>query len=54
VNLPCGQIFRTNAAASIASHPAFLTTRDPPLVWGETGRTDRSDLPDGTSEIFYG
>jgi hypothetical protein len=43
---------RANAAASIASHPAFVTTRDPPLVWGETGRADRGDLPDGTSEIF--
>src|SRR5260221_8058186 len=31
--LPCDHLLRANAAASTTSHPASVTTRDPPLVW---------------------
>jgi NADP-dependent 3-hydroxy acid dehydrogenase YdfG len=43
---------RADAAASTASHPAFVTTRDPPLLGDEMARAGRTDLPDGESEIF--
>jgi hypothetical protein len=33
-----------DAATSIASHPAFVTTRDPPLYWGGTAREVIFDL----------
>jgi hypothetical protein len=51
-NLPCGQIFRANAAASIASHPAFVTTRDPPLWWGETGKLIELICPTAKAKYF--
>ena len=44
---------RANAAASTASHPAFVTTRDPPLLGDEMARAGRTDLPDGESEMFF-
>jgi hypothetical protein len=43
---------RADAAASTTSHPAFVTTREAPLVRAEMGRTPTGDLPDGLSEIF--
>ena len=44
---------RADAAASTASHPAFVTTRDPPLLGDEMARAGRTDLPDGESEMFF-
>jgi hypothetical protein len=49
---PCDHL-RTDAVASTASHPAFVTTRDPPLLGDETARAGRPDLPDGESEKFF-
>jgi hypothetical protein len=43
---------RADAVASTASHPAFVTTRDPPLFRVETARAGRTDLPDRESGIF--
>jgi hypothetical protein len=34
---PCDSICAPDAVASTASHPAFVTTRDPPSLRGETG-----------------
>src|SRR3981189_3287421 len=36
-----------NAAASTASHPAFVTIMIRPSVWGGMARICRDDLPDG-------
>src|SRR6478736_8950000 len=44
---------RANAAASTASHPAFVTTAKRPSCRERTGRAGRTDLPDGESEIFF-
>ena len=44
---------RANAAASTASHPAFVTTAIRPSCRERTGRAGRTDLPDGESEIFF-
>jgi hypothetical protein len=44
---------RADAAASTASHPAFVTTRDPPLLGDEMARAGRTDLPDELSEISF-
>jgi hypothetical protein len=45
---------RANAAASTASQPAFVTTRDPPLLPGwDAVEAGSPDLPDGLSEIFF-
>ena len=44
---------RADAAASTASHPAFVTTRDPPLLGDEMARAGSADLPDGESKIFF-
>jgi hypothetical protein len=49
---PCDHL-RTDAVASTASHPAFVTTRDPPLLGDETARAGTPDLPDGESEKFF-
>ena len=43
---------RADAAASTASHPAFVTIANAPLG-GWMGRAGRTDLPDGESEIFF-
>jgi hypothetical protein len=48
---PCDHL-RADAVASTASHPAFVTTRDPPLFRVETARAGRTDLPDRESGIF--
>ena len=45
---------RANAAASTASHPAFVTTAKRPSCRERTGRAGRTDLPDGEREIFFG
>ena len=44
---------RADAAASTASHPAFVTIAIRPSCREGTGRADRTDLPDGESEIFF-
>ena len=44
---------RADAAASTASHPAFVTTAIRPSCRERTGRAGRTDLPDGESEIFF-
>src|SRR6476620_9814008 len=44
---------RANAAASTASHPAFVTTAKRPSCRERTGRAGRTDLPDAESEIFF-
>jgi hypothetical protein len=44
---------RANAAASTASHPAFVTTAKRPSCRERTGRAGRTDLPDSESEIFF-
>ena len=43
---------RADAAASTASHPAFVTIAIRPSCRGGTGQAGRTDLPDGESEIF--
>ncbi len=45
---------RADAAASTASPPAFVTTRDRPSYRERTGRAGSADLPDGLSGIFFG
>ena len=52
-SLPCDSILRANAAASTASHPAFVTTAKRPSCRERTGRAGRTDLPDGESEMFF-
>jgi hypothetical protein len=42
----------TDAAASTASFPTFVTTRDRPSCRARTGRAGSADLPDATSGIF--
>ena len=44
---------RADAAASTASHPAFVTIAIRPSCRERTGRAGRTDLPDGESEIFF-
>ena len=44
---------RANAAASTASHPAFVTTAKRPSCRERTGRAGRTDLPDGESGISF-
>jgi hypothetical protein len=44
---------RADAAASTASHPAFVTIAIRPSCRERTGRAGRADLPDGESEIFF-
>ena len=44
---------RADAAASTASHPAFVTIAKRPSCRERTGRAGRADLPDGESEIFF-
>ena len=41
---------RANAAASTASHPAFVTTAKRPSCRERTGRAGRTDLPDETGQ----
>ena len=43
---------RAGAAASTASHPAFVTTAKRPSCRERTGRAGSADLPDTLSEIF--
>ena len=45
--------FRADAAASTASPPAFVTTRDRPSCRERTGRAGSADLPDGERGIFF-
>jgi hypothetical protein len=49
---PCEHL-RADAAASTASPPTFVTTRDRPSCRERTGRAGSADLPDATSEIFF-
>ncbi len=49
---PCGHT-RADAAASTASFPTFVTTRDRPSCRERTGRAGTADLPDGLREIFF-
>jgi hypothetical protein len=44
---------RADAAASTASHPAFVTTAKRPSCRERTGRAGRTDLPDGERGIFF-
>ena len=44
---------RADAAASTASHPAFVTIAIRPSCRDGTARAGRTDLPDGESEIFF-
>ena len=44
---------RADAAASTASPPAFVTTRDRPSCRERTGRAGSADLPDSESGIFF-
>ncbi len=44
---------RADAAASTASHPAFVTTAKRPSCRERTGRAGRTDLPDSESGIFF-
>jgi hypothetical protein len=48
-NSPCEHT-RADAAASTASLPTFVTTRDRPSCRARTGRAGSADLPDGESE----
>jgi hypothetical protein len=50
--LPCNPHWRANAAASTASHPASVTTRDPPLC-GWDGGASRTDLGQEGRGIFF-
>jgi hypothetical protein len=45
--------FTPDAAASTASHPAFVTIAIRPSCRDRTGRAGSADLPDGLSEIFF-
>jgi hypothetical protein len=49
---PCEHL-RADAAASTASPPTFVTTRDRPSCRERTGRAGSADLPDEGSEIFF-
>ena len=44
---------RANAAASIASHPAFVTTAKRPSCRERTGRAGRTDLPDSRKRNIF-
>jgi hypothetical protein len=48
---PCEHL-RADAAASTASPPTFVTTRDRPSCRERTGRAGSADLPDEGSEIL--
>jgi hypothetical protein len=50
---PCDISHTPDAAASTASHPASVTTRDPPLLGGGTAREVATDLGSSGSEIFF-
>src|SRR6266478_5708006 len=49
LRLPCAP----DALASTASRPAFVTTRDPPLLSERDGHGYRSDLGQAGTEIFF-
>jgi hypothetical protein len=49
---PCEHL-RADAAASTASPPTFVTTRDRPSCRERTGRAGSADLPDEGSGIFF-
>jgi hypothetical protein len=51
-NRPANNL-RADAAASTASHPAFVTIAILPSCRERTGRAGSADLPDGGSEIFF-
>jgi hypothetical protein len=50
---PCEQFLAPDAAASTASRPAFVTTRDPPLLPGRDGAERATDLGVRESDIFF-
>src|SRR5712664_958165 len=52
VDPPCHPLTSPDAAASTASRPAFVTTRDPPLLSERDGDGYRSDLGQPRTEIF--
>ena len=51
-NPPCEQHLAPDAAASTASRPAFVTTRDPPLLPSRDGTERATDLGRMESGIF--
>src|SRR6266478_2919292 len=52
VDPPCHPLTSPDAAASTASRPAFVTTRDPPLLSERDGDGYRSDLGQAGTKIF--
>jgi hypothetical protein len=50
---PCEHTRAPDAAASTASHPAFVTIAKRPSCRVGTVRAGRTDLPDKLSEIFF-
>jgi hypothetical protein len=52
VDPPCHPLTSPDAIASTASRPAFVTTRDPPLLSERDGDGYRSDLGQPRTEIF--
>src|ERR1700682_133405 len=52
VDPPCPPLTPPDAAASTASRPEFVTTRDPPLLSERDGDGYRSDLGQRRREIF--
>src|ERR1700694_2532416 len=52
VDPPCHPLASPDAAAPTPSRPAFVTTRDPPLLSERDGDGYRSDLGQARNEIF--
>src|SRR6266481_7710473 len=52
VNPPCHPLTSPDALASTASRPAFVTTRDPPLLSRRDSANQWSDLPRAERKIF--
>jgi hypothetical protein len=52
IDPPCHPLTSPDAAASTASRPAFVTTRDPPLLSRRDGEGFRSDLGQARRKIF--
>jgi hypothetical protein len=50
-NSPCDSHLRAGALASTASRPAFVTTRDPPLLPGRDSAEIATDLGSMESDI---
>src|ERR1700676_4187208 len=52
IDPPCHPLTSPDAAASTASRPALVTTRDPPLLSRRDGEGFRSDLGQARRKIF--